>query len=385
MAVVAVAAAGCGDAGSAPCEREWTVALVDSDVWTPSNVSSAMGAEGELHLAYLAVEGTEIALRHAMERGDGWEIESVATGSISSEAMLTASLTGDVAIAVAATGAVHVVFFEVDAAGDCFDLRHGAWVGGAWTFETADAATCCNVGAGYGTIRRPVALALDGSGAPHVGFQRCDPDGTVWYATNAGGAWSARQVDDIPAADSVAITVDGAGAAHLAYEIEVGYILIYPFSRWATNASGGWVVGDLDDDGFSGDLATDEDGDAHVIYSVPEGFRHGTWVGDGWALEGLVVDRGGTGPSGASLAFDAAGAAHVGFVLGDSERSDLDWGTLADGEWTVETIAQQSGASMASPTVEAGGEPSGVHVSWVETVARQVWHASAPIELGCGS
>ena len=108
------------------------------------------------------------------------------------------------------------------------------------------------------------------------------------------------------------MAVDAAGTLHVLFGSETPY---------ATNASGGWTFERFAPGtagGSGGELALDGAGTPHAAFGTATGdfsylLQHARRTADGWVVEQVEPWRLGT-LDGVSIAVDAAGDVHIGYV-----------------------------------------------------------------------
>jgi hypothetical protein len=220
---------------------------------------------------------------------------------------------------------------------DCDDLRATVYPGapdnvgvGGWLLETVDANPADD------TWLSTASLAVDGAGAVHIGYVDFTNDGIdndgVRYATNASGAWVIETVDAGGVRMYTSIGVDNAGAVHMCWGRGAGL-------RYATNATGIWVVETVDGNQWAGDynsLALDGAGFVHIsYYDGWSGYlRYATNESGVWLRE--TVDSTGNTGYFTSLVLDGVGAAHISYR--NQTDGDLLYATNAGGGWALEVV-----------------------------------------------
>jgi hypothetical protein len=139
-----------------------------------------------------------------------------------------------------------------------YELVHGLFSGGSWTFTPVTSA---------GTPLEN-SIALDSSGFPHIAFYE-QSGKRLLHATSAAGAWATDVVDqgaglDLGRYNSIAIN-PSTGRIHVAY-----YDATHQDLRYARKDSGrAWVLRLIDLTGDVGSytgIGVDTAGNAHITY-----------------------------------------------------------------------------------------------------------------------
>jgi len=240
----------------------------------------AVGPAGDAHVVETAVAGLVHTL---LGPGDSSTSEVVDRG-------------GNASMAVDRSGTVHLVYCDL-AEGE---LRHATNRDALWAPEAVPGTDC-----GWDTY---TDVAVDARGAAHVvyaSFPAKDTPTALEYATNVGGAWSLRRVEDSPDFRLPSMDVAADGALHVLYSSRSRGAL------YATNG-GGELVSEAFLDGAipsEAALAVGPDGVVGVVHgSAPgtEALAYSTRTPTGWSTVPLPIEGGRV-----SLAIDASGAAHV--------------------------------------------------------------------------
>ncbi len=202
------------------------------------------------------------------------------------------------------------------------------------------------------------SLALDASDKVHVAYRASE----IRYASNASGAWV---IDVVDAANlgcqwglrALSLGVEGNGTAHLAY---AGAAPDYGL-QYATNRSGAWSYSAIAAGQIGGlSLAVDANGTAHAVFVDDEQrIHHARRESSGaWTVE-LIDDT--YSPYTPSLALDAAGNAHVSYFV-SSYGGELRYATHSDGAWRVVRVD----AAEYSDTALAVDLHDGIHISYFD-------------------
>lgn len=248
--------------------------------------------------------------------------------AMSIETIMTGN-TSDCDIAVGPSGNAHVCYFDMDSG----SLMYAADRGGAWSAEAI---------AGPGLTGSACSLAMDAEGNAHVsyiGTYGASYDDLI-YATNKGGRWHHQLIDDGEVLGYTSIALDGQGSVHISYHTGGSYEddnLMY-----ATNAGGAWRTEAVDTGqaGYYSAIAIGPNGAAHIaayagIGSKP--LRYSTNEGGPWSsqdIEGSVWVG-----SFCSIAVDPQGRPHVAAsTSGQIGQVDLKHILCSGGTWVPEPI-----------------------------------------------
>lgn len=284
-------------------DGSWSLTTVDPGVACFA-VSLGVGGDGSAYMVYADQDSD--SLKYATDVSGNWVV-SIIPGAEGAEFYDLAIDNG---------GHAHVVFeLFTGHAPDCFQIIYASNSSGTWQ-DTVVAATQAY----------PV-IAADAAGMAHIAFlgeQAADGSYPVHYLTDASGAWT-----DVVAASSadpkslVALTVDGAGHAHLVYKSQTGL-------EYLSDRSGSWQTTQVDsfdpagseDDSYGAydvSIALDNSGRAHMSYEDTSGnLKYASPAGQGW--DTLYVDTLGTQNT---LCLDAAGHAHIAYGGEDNLYSRL--------------------------------------------------------------
>jgi hypothetical protein len=323
MAAVLCALALAAPAAAAPgwSEPARVVAALE-----PSAPSVAVDPSGALHVAYH--EGYLDAppgVFYATNAGGAWHKERVTTGGDGyARPSIALDGQGNVFIAFALLTCPDPSCESGSSRINVATNKSGSWVAKPRTAGPADLA--------------PSLVVRDGK--LHVAFQRRTfPDflgaasSGIWYATDAGGSWSATQVasaegrcylDQFPS-----LALDAAGRAFIAYERARTPPDCAGFSAGVglgSNGSGSWISSRIsrDRDDFGPSLALDQSGRPGVTFDrAGAGIQFTRQQASGWKPLSQVAVGGE-----ASLAFDADSRPHVAY-----EHNGVRYATRSDGAW----------------------------------------------------
>lgn len=192
------------------------------------------------------------------------------------------------------------------------------------------------------------SLALDPANRPHISFRNLNG---VILAVRNGGIWLYSEVDAGGSGfgDTV-VRVDRNSANHLSY-------LDYGDDRLkvATDASGDWVTHVVNNGGDVYALTLDGAGNAHILYDNPEANsinyatnRTGTWVNR--VLAGFTNATLYDG----DILVDATGVVHAAFTIGNVQTCSVHYLTNPGGQWSEQLIANDSNCGSALARDTAG-------------------------------
>jgi hypothetical protein len=216
-----------------------------------------------------------------------------------------------------------------------------------------------------------VDVAADSNGVPHL-FHIAQPRFfplALYYETSVPGFWTQTAVENSSEVNYIgSIAVDSAAAAHVCYVEENNL-------RYATNASGGWVIDTLVDLSSMIDfprfckIEVDALDFVHIIYSdtIAERLTHLTNASGSWV--GGVVDNGARVLRDAAIATNALNEALV--VYFDVDSQELRLATNVGGAWNslkLEDMDLSSGPNPATygvnPDIEIDADDK-VHISFI--------------------
>lgn len=231
--------------------------------------------------------------------------------------------------------------------------------------ETLDVVTTSELIDANGDVGKFTSLALDSSGHVHMSYHHeTDGSGSLKYATNASGIWVIQVVDTFGYAGLYSsLKIDSADKIHITYV--KGFIL-----KYATNLSGNWVITTLDNNSHAGAnaaLALDANDKVHVVYNRTNfqtdtmHLKYVTNVSGSWVRRTLsgnsVVE---IMPA---IAVDGQGAVHVSYLFEDNNDltpSTMKYTTNKTGQWiteTADTCGYFSGA-YSSILMDSSGNPN---------------------------
>jgi hypothetical protein len=154
-------------------------------------------------------------------------------------------------LALDPAGSPVIVYVVAESAsGQAGELWLARLIGDTWTHQQ------------IGTGAAAPQIAIDGAAVIHVAYV----DGaasTLRYGTNGGG-WAFASIDDADASTTPTLIVEAAGSAHIAY-VSAGTV------RYATNRSGNWTAESIAAGRIStrNALALDMTGQPHVVLNAP--------------------------------------------------------------------------------------------------------------------
>lgn len=253
----------------------------------------------------------------------------------------------------------------------------------------------------YGDVGAYSSLGMDASGNLHISYydQR---NGDFKYATNTSdsvlSSWASETVDsfgDVGKYSSLA--VDTSGHVHISYYSESdGGSGPSGELRYATNASGAWVVETIDAEGdmvgLHSAIATDSSDNVHISYhavSYSDDFstftrelRYARNLSGTWETDTLDSQESEGGPfildSNSSIATDMAGNVHISYhtAVRFAENSlweeELRYATDTSGSWVIQSLKKREGKepyaypepSDSSIAIDSSGN---VHISYYES------------------
>jgi hypothetical protein len=242
-----------------------------------------------------------------------WFIEGVDTPPVFLDAFSTQE------IAIASDGVEHIVYGGIH-------LYHAYNAGEGWNYEVVDNAR---------EVGKCTSFVLDSNDKLHISYFD-DTNNILKYATNASGSWVIETVDSGESLGRYSsIAIDSHDKVYISYrdELVLGW---ESHLKYATNASGSWVIETVDSEGFVGErtsIALDLDNKIHIGYTFLSHLKYATnasglWVTEIVDSEGYVVDR-------TSLSLDTQNKAHISY---NNSNRTLKYATNASGFWMTETV-----------------------------------------------
>ncbi len=296
------------------------------------NSSIAIDTLGHLHAVYEDDNGWPyLTLNYATNASGSWVTTTVA--SIVSSA--------DSAITTDSNNKVHICYVVPTYTEDFLYITNapGSWV--TSTIETGVAGS--NIGTGN-------SIAVDKNNKVHVSY--CDANGAkLKYATNVSGSWVVTVLDTDTYWQGIgasSIVLDSQGNVHISY---VGGTTNHSASlKYATNASGSWVVTVVDDtdDFASTSIGLDSKGEVHIGYYDPYvgALKYATNASGQWVY--TTIDSGSSTaayPVGyPSLKIDENDKVHIAYQEQASSYRTLKHATNASGEWKAAYVVDPAGS-----------------------------------------
>ena len=258
-------------------------------------------------------------------------------------------------IATDSSGNAHVVWYGYDSSGNYYQVYYATNAGGSWS-SPARLSTQSSYD------QYDPRIALDSSGNANVAWYGYDSGYSnhhIYYATNAGGSWSSPvNISTHTSYDQYIpqIALDSSGNAYVAwygYDDSDNYYQVY----YATNAGGSWsapvnISTQSSYHQYDPQIALDSSGNAHVVwYGYDSGYNnyhiyYATNAGGSWSAPINLSTQSDYDQYIPQIALDSSGNAYVawyGYDSGDS-YDQVFYATNASGSWSSPTrLSTQSG------------------------------------------
>ncbi|MDD3887878.1 MAG: hypothetical protein PHN19_03830 [Patescibacteria group bacterium] len=270
----------------------------------------------------------------------------------------------DSSIAVDSNGYSHVAYID----GANVDLKYATNESGLWVVTTVE---------DVGSVGAGVSIKVDSNNKPHISYID-DTNNYLKYATNSSGSWVTTDVDN---SGTVSSGIFDANVTSIALSSNnIVSISYYDNSnddlKYATNASGGWVLTTVDSTGNVGafdSLDIDSNGYAHISYrdQTNNTLKYATNSLSGvWSVSTLdsSVDAGWY----SSLAIGLNNSVHISYL--DATNDDLKYITNATGSWVATNLdtTNQTGYTT-SIVVDNNG---GVHIGYADNTDQALKYAT---------
>lgn len=251
------------------------------------------------------------------------------------------------AIAVDANNHPHIAY-----GGD--HLYYSYHDGESWHYETVDSSF---------DVGDAAAIALDASGHVHISYTD-NYNRDLKYATNKSGSWATTTIDSYTwVGYTSSIAIDAAGYVHISY-LDQAEFLGNDNLKYATNASGAWVITTVDSEyiGFNNSIAVDASGHAHISYKgLSNGLMYATNASGTWVT--ITLDSDLSSGIWNSIAVDASGHPHIGYLNGGI-IPNLKYATNTSGSWVTTTVDSDEGTGLfTSLALDASGH---AHISYFD-------------------
>jgi hypothetical protein len=182
------------------------------------------------------------------------------------------------------------------------------------------------------------------------------------YATNASGQWVITTVDSAGNVGGYSsIAVDPSNNLHISYKDYTNGDL-----KYATNASGQWVITTVASTGDVGDfssIALDSADKIHISYVDQKNLKYTTNASGNWVTT-TVTSIPSYGFPHPSMALDSKDSAHISYLSG----GDLKYATNVTGNWVITTVESDvdGGGNPARYTSIAIDSGDKVHISYLD-------------------
>lgn len=317
----------------------WQREIIDAAPRTGRFARAVIDASGQFHVAYLDEFSAGIGsrrLRYAAGTAGSWTIEEVPGVGINSGDSVFDS------IAVDSGGVPYIALRDCSQNGGVMVYRRG---NGTWTSEIAASGGGCTSGAGPDA--NLVSLVIDSTDQPHV-LYLVESDGTLRHAAKSGGVWTNELVAPAGSNDPSAFGRGPGDVLHACH----GVLAQTPSLFCADNSGGSWQ-GAIVDTGIGTLLSMliDAAGFVHAAYygaqpdQSPSSIRYATNASGNWVVSTIPITL--YFPSVPILGLDGSGTP----VLGYKERG----------------ILQTSGFSLDFPLKRLVSNGAGWDVSDVDT------------------
>jgi hypothetical protein len=209
-------------------------------------------------------------------------------------------------------------------------------------------------------------MAVDSNNKAHICY--IDSDGTnrtLKYATNASGEWVMSIIDSGDVGWHVSIGVDSINHVYISYYAASDHAL-----KYATNSSGEWVTSIINSGDHTGidetHLAVDSNNKVHICYHgffdlIGGALKYTTNASGEWVTS--TIDSGEAGLY-SSIAIDSKNKVHISYLAGTD--GVLKYATNVSGHWVKSTIDRKKGVGFN--TSIALDSHNKVHISYCDSI-----------------
>ena len=296
-----------------------------------------------------------------------FSLSGLAATSSTPIAIQTVGVQGNVSdchIAVDRLGSVHICYFNEDDG----SLMYATNAGGSWATQTV---------AGPGLAGPACSIAVDSHGNAHVAYvgryQNESPD--LMYATNAGGSWDNQIIDPGYVGGYTSIAVDGQDNVHISYHI--GHDASNDDLMYATDSSGTWrtAIVDTGISGYYNAIALSKDGSVYICSYAGIGgmpLKCSTNAGGAWSTQNIEdsVQIG----SYSSIAVDSQGRPHIALSTSSTfSQVNLKHAVYTGGSWSSEVV--EAGGYVRDSSIGIDGLDV-VHLCYRASASNQLMYAT---------
>jgi hypothetical protein len=294
----------------------WDNQTLDSTGSVGAYTSIALDNNKKVHICYR--DETNAQLKYATNASGSWVYTSLDT-----------AINGNTcAIALDSNNKVYISYQDATNS----DLKYATNASGSWVYTVVDNSA--------GNMGAMSSIAIDSNNKIHISYAG---DNFLKYATNASGSWVNSIIDNTPnpayssgLAYSTSIALDSNDKVHVAYApiyYGSGWDWDYHMLKYATNASGSWVLTTVEGNEFIDvgqycSIAMDSNNKAHISYYRSGPLGYATNTSGSWVASSL-----GDNGSHTSIALDSNDKIHISYY----RSGPLGYATNASGSWVYST------------------------------------------------
>jgi hypothetical protein len=331
---------------------QWQYEIVDSSPGVGIDASIAIDSNGNVHISYY--DETNDTLKYATNASGSWVTETVdSSGSgvhfFSSDVHFTS-------IAIDSDNKVHISYYLKPALlpVGSYNIKYATNASGSWVTETIDNVVLEQL------PPSTISIGIDSSKNVHISYETAHHG--LKYATNASGSW-VTEIVPANSGDYNSIVIDSNDKVHIinATALDINHV---------TNASGSWVTETVVSGVDAGYLSMgiDSDDKLHISYFefasgrdlnyATSDLKYATNASGSWVIK--TIDRKGTVGLYTSLYTDSNNKVHISYF--DYTNSNLKYATNASGSWVTKSIDRTN--SVGEYTSIAISPSNKVHISY---------------------
>jgi hypothetical protein len=330
----------------------WVIQTVDSAGDVGINTSIATDSNNKVHISYY--DATNDDLKYATNASGSWVTETVDNAAYAG---------WFTSIATDSNNNVHISYLFMPTY-----LKYATNASGSWVTETVDYAQ---------TVPEPsseyTSIAIDPYNKVHISYYDV---GYLKYATGyPSGPWDIQTVDSVGGMGT-SIAIDSYNKVHISY---------YDFGgdlKYATGyPSGPWDIQTVDSSVYvllyfysivNTSVATDSNNKVHISYydATNGNLKYATNASGSWVIQ--TVDSAGDVGGYTSIATDSNNKVHISYY--DATNHDLKYTTNASGSWITQTV--DSAGDVGINTSIATDSNNKVHISYYDATNGDLKYAT---------